>query len=311
VFSQNGTLLAAHDAISGKVKIYQTENLSLIGSWKMAQLNSMFFSPDGNYLAVDSANRRKIDICQLPSGKTAASLSFDKRKIMAFIFSPDSRLFSVLCDDGTLLRWDTQGWTQMPVRPASSFWSKLGAPKYTHSAFSEDGNLLILQGKNSLWLWNLQNDNLSPVPNPFGQIIGLAVSRDFIRIAGTCYKGLDFVVRTWEVSTGHPVPLEDAEFGLFANIFLFSDFNHASSLVFSPDGTLLAATLTSSGPMRRGPESRIWRIDTGTVVWTRPSFDPEWVGPPLAFSPDGQLLAVGGGSIWLFRIKDILSQGNL
>jgi WD40 repeat protein len=312
VFDQSGTLLAAHEAFWGKIEVYKTESLSLITSRKTKwnQPNSMIFSPDGKYLAFDSANRRKIEIWELDSGKTAAAISFDKRRIMACTFSSDAKIFSILCDDGTIQRWDMQGWTQMPDRPAPSFWSTIGASRYTCPVFSDDGNLLMVQGKDSLWLWNLQNDSLSAVPNPFGQNIRLTVSRDFSRIAGTCNKGLGLAVRTWEVSTGKSVPLADAEFGLFANVLLFSDFNHASSLVFSPDGKFLAATLGSSGPMRRSPESRIWRLDTGAIVWTRHSYDPDWYGPPLAFSPDGRLLAVGGGSIRLFRVEDILSPGD-
>jgi WD40 repeat protein len=313
VFNQTGVLLAAYDAMSGQIKIYRTENLSLMTSWKikMNQSNSMIFSPDGKYLAIDSTNRRNIEIRELDSGKTAATLPFDERKIMAYLFSPDSKIFSILCDDGTILRWDTQDWTQMPDKPAPSFWSKIGASEYTHSVFPDDGNLVMVQGKENLWLWNLLNDSVSAIPNPFGKVNAITVSRDFKRIAGTCRKNLGFLflVHAWDISTGQPIPLEDSEFWLCATV-LAVNWHDTSSLTFSPDGTLLAATLVSHGGLRRSPESRIWRLDTGAVVWTLPSNVVDWWGQPLAFSPDGELLAVGRGSIRLFRVKDILSQGE-
>lgn len=66
-----------------------------------------------------------------------------------------------------------------------------------------------------------------------------------------------------------------------------------TSVVFSPDGTLLAS---GDGELTEGPTARLWDAESGQLVATL-------VGPPgtggasataVAFSPDGKLLAAGG-----------------
>src|SRR5262249_2349080 len=58
----------------------------------------------------------------------------------------------------------------------------------------------------------------------------------------------------------------------------------AWSVAFSPDGSLLAAVLTTGF-------AKVWDVKTGEV---RAVLSTPW-GRPLAFSPDGKLLAAGLG----------------
>ena len=55
-------------------------------------------------------------------------------------------------------------------------------------------------------------------------------------------------------------------------------------VTFSPNGQILATTM--------GESIGLWDIETGNTLATLPG------GESAAFSPDGTLIAIGGGGIW-------------
>jgi WD40 repeat protein len=74
---------------------------------------------------------------------------------------------------------------------------------------------------------------------------------------------------------------------------------------FTRDGTLLA-TVTSSDPRGYGDCVKVWDVATGGLRLELPA--PVWdfnVSHPVAFSPDGDVLAVGTEEgVWLWRLFD-------
>ena len=77
------------------------------------------------------------------------------------------------------------------------------------------------------------------------------------------------------------------------------------SMAFSPDGTILAAGGKSA---RRDPSIHLWDVATAQLLDTLvlgpwPTGHSRWSPSDLAFSPDGQILAVGGDKI--IRLLDV------
>jgi WD40 repeat protein/class 3 adenylate cyclase len=70
--------------------------------------------------------------------------------------------------------------------------------------------------------------------------------------------------------------------------------NAALDLAFSPDGQKLAAAYAGLGP--QGGVAVVWRLPDGKELYRANIDDGYGRGSSVAFSPDGRLLATGGGS---------------
>ncbi len=104
----------------------------------------------------------------------------------------------------------------------------------------------------------------------------------------------DSTIRLWDARTRRPFgsPLTAAP----ARVALLTRFPNNESLVFSPDGALLAASLEDS-------TIRLWEVHSGRFLGPLETGDP--LNPGLAFSPDGTQVAAGSavdGSVILWEV---------
>jgi hypothetical protein len=147
-------------------------------------------------------------------------------------------------------------------------------------AKSRDGTLLAGMAGGIAHLWRLPYG--TPLAtlngNPYGGESCLAMSPDATLLASGCEEP---IVRLWRLPDGVQLAaLKVADYGVLA-------------LAISPDGAVLAATC--------GLGVRLWELPGGTWLATL----REGCGP-LAFTPDGMLLASGGAdySVRLWRLPD-------
>ena len=150
------------------------------------------------------------------------------------------------------------------------------------------------------WEWNYLkrqcHTDLTTIPGPPGQAMGIAFSPDDQHLATTGYD--DKAVRVWNVQTRK---LEMTLRGLSLTGVM------SEGLAYSPDGKLLAA---SSGHYFTPGEVIIWDVATGDQRHKFPHVCGE--SSNVAFSPDGNRLAAVSGewsespklTIWDLRTEE-------
>ena len=149
-------------------------------------------------------------------------------------------------------------------------------------AFSPDGDILATGGHGIVKLWDTDSGkSLRTMEVPSNHIHSLAFSPDGQMMAAGGNDGN--AIRLWDSNSWEE--LRTLEMPIIS----------VRSLAFSPDGSLFAATGHSLNQYWHSGDDGIvilWDVETWQELH---SFDPEfWAESSLAFSPDGQILAVGG-----------------
>ncbi len=242
-------------------------------------LSFVAFSPDGNYLAINS-NDDTIKIRKVSSGKLIHTLTGNFDRIDS-VFSPDGNYFASgsLFVDNTIKIWE--------VNSGNLIHTLTGHSHYVRSvAFSADGNYLASGSIDDIIkIWEVSSGNLiHTLTGHSSSVESLAFSADGNYLASA---NSDKTVKIWEVNsgnlihtlTGHSYPVE--------------------SLAFSPDGNYLA---TGSGDNT----IKIWEVSSGNLIHTLTGHSGTVYG--VAFSPDGDYLA--SASVDTIKIWEV-SSGKL
>lgn len=232
---------------------------------------SIVVSPDGNRVAYVGTDR--ILIATRESGSVPSTLAFTVQEFAdgdtnsiggdrSAAFSPDGSLLAIMTDDGNILLWDVQAgrkWTGLSMDGVVVSDCDSGG---NCVAFTPDGRRLLATRGHNLRIWNLDD-----LDNPLNilqvrDVIALAISPDG-RFALT---GNDIgELHVWDLADGE---LHFTERG---------HNNGIDSLVFSPDGLLLASNSYDG--------VRFW----DTASWTIEStLDARF--HRMAFSSDGRFL---------------------
>ncbi len=266
-FSPDGSLLATGgfkqirlwDVASGE----QTDTLSGHdgGVWSVA------FSPDGSLLASGGADEA-VRTWRLSTNRPG-SLAGHSARVWSVAFSPD----------GTLLASGGADWTVRIVEAATSrrLHTITGSAGHTGSvAFSPDGTMLATGAGPTVRLREVVSGNqIGSLTGHAGTVGPVAFNPDgSLLAAGDADPRGERTIGLWDIATGgRRAVLPGHQGGLVAT-------------VFSPDGALLASR---DGQGR----VRLWNVASGTLRSSLP--DCPGSGP-VAFSPDGVLLAVTAGS---------------
>jgi WD40 repeat protein len=284
-----------------------------------AAVYSVAFSPDSTLLAVGRGDGRMepgtVQLWDVATGKERAVLQGHADVVWSVAFSPDGTLLASGSADGTARLWDAATGQVVFVLEGSS---QPGAGTFSYGdddgdltisgvsntaavwsvAFSPDGATLAVGrgdpwvGPGSLQLYDTATgellSELYPKTHPpcceMVTVHNLAFSPDGTLLATANGDG---TARLWDVATGEE------------HTVLKGDTGWVGSVVFSPDGALLAtggAWSDCDYGEKCAPdegELRVWDVATGEQL--------ALVAGPLggvgsvAFSPDGRIIAFGGG----------------
>ena len=237
------------------------------------------YSPDGTQLAV--ASTIGIWLYDTGSGKVLSLLTTTQDRgdrDYNVAFSPDRETLASGTRRGKIYLWNVRTGTLQHTLTAHTSWVQ-------SMAFSPDGQTLVSAGDKdaTLRVWDVKTGTLQHTLTAHTSWVhwakqSIAFSPDGQTLASACSN----TISLWDVKTGTLRHTLTAHTG------------SVLSLAFSPDGQ----TLTS---VDWNPTLCEWDTNTSTL---RQSIRGEFRFTSAAFSPDGQILAIGTlGSIDLWEVK--------
>ena len=230
---------------------------------------SVAFSPDSKMLASASLDQT-VRLWNVNSGQLLHTLIGHTNEVLSVVFSPDGQTLVSASWDGTIRLWNPRNGKLK--RTLTEHKGGVGSV-----AFSPDGQTLASgSADQTIRLWNTTTWQLKRTLRGHTHVVdSVAFSPEGDMLAS---GSRDKTIRLWNPHNGQ---------------HLHSLTDHTSditNLAFSPDKQTLA-----SGSRDR--TIRLWNTDTGTSERTLTSNSGN---NPVAFSPDGVTLLIGGHgiSVW-------------
>jgi WD40 repeat protein len=222
------------------------------------------YHPDGK-LMVTGGRDGTVTLRDADSAKPRKTLKGHTEQVWALSFSSDGKLLASASSDKTVKVWDVD-----KAREKAT----LRHPHYVYSVAFLKGDKLLASGSDAVRLWDIDTAREVAALKKKGvdEVSVLAVSPDGKTLACAIDGELTKPrVIFWEVRTRQERPGPDLE------------DRSASSLAFSPDGTMLAVGVPD--------QAVIWGVGAGKKIAVLEGH----YGPadPVSFSPDGRTVATG------------------
>jgi len=308
-FSGDSRLLASAGD-DNRVVLWDVESQSRIAvlTGHTSRVETVSFSPDSRVLVSVGSDRQRI-LWDVESRSSKATMTTSVGDIDV-AFSPDGRMLAVASFSKSVSLLDAATLTSV---------AELGGTDDLDSvAFSPDGRTLAAAGAGAIRLWDVPSHTLTRELS-LGEACCLhSVTFGGGKLAATTSKG---AVVIWNLATGDRVVEESPErIGPRANLAYSADGHHLAVagdrtlLIYHPSRPpILAAGYTvhagALSPDKRllasvgaGPV-RLYDLGRGAVLQTIFAPGPEPV-ISVALSPDGRVMAGGGGSgtVWWWDV---------
>jgi WD40 repeat protein len=224
------------------------------------------FSPDGKLLA--AVYQHTVYLWDVATGKAVRPLQGHEREVSAITFAPDGMTaVSVAGETGVVRRWMVATGQELPNV------GKVRDMVYA-AAYSPDGRFLAAGTGNhdgTIWLLDaITGQEIRRLVVPGGYVTSIAISADSKTLVSRAF-GRE--IHVWDVESGRDV-----------RQFPGSPQGHMN-IALSPDGHTVADG-DQSGVVH------LWETATGKELR---HFDGHREIATIAFSPNGRLLASGGG----------------
>jgi WD40 repeat protein len=274
-FSPDGMLLAGGSR-DGTIRLWGVKDGAEKRHWQAGALpvKAVAFSPDGKTLASGAA-WECIRLWDVATGEGKHPSEGHRGSVDCLRFSSDGATLISIGRDRRVLEWDP---ARQTARQRFS-WTARGISTF---ALSPDGDTLAAAGwpDYEVRLWDVRSGKPGRLLGKHQKrILTLAFSPDGRLVAS---GGEDPVIHVWDVRDGKEV----RKFTGFASA--------VSCLRFSPDGKALAGGMMTQGGALGESTLYLWDVASGKELVQLDSHEFSW-GTPLAFSPDGKVLAAGGG----------------
>jgi WD40 repeat protein len=247
---------------------------------------SVAFAPDGRTLATGDGSpwvqtgggERHIRLWDLADGHLVRKFPAHLNGVTSLDFAPDGKTLASGGSDARVRLWDLASGKRLA--------QDRGEDGYHWARFAPDGKTLLVaesEGRVALWRPDMKErlfDLCTPDVTTYSMIRGLAFTSHGTQVAVhedvPNGNGQDERLRTrfWDVASRKPVHTVEKD----------QEFGHATDRIVAPDGRTLAMATPESGIELSDVETR---KRVALLAW------PNKNGGPMAFSPDGKLLASG------------------
>jgi WD40 repeat protein len=313
-FSHDGTMLAGARGLAVWLwDVQNSQEIAILSSHE-SSVNSVAFSSDGAVL-ISGSTDKTLRLWNVSTGAELAVLVGHEEGVQSVVFSPNGAIIASGDLAGNVLLWDWNGTTgtqQIELRGHTEGIRAI--------AFSPDGTSLASASlDHSIRLWNVATGESRVLEGHLDQVRRIAFSPDGLTLASLSADATlrlwdvatGAALRTKSLPLGHstitrtpPSGIAMASFSPDGNTIVSSGYDGSIvfwdagtgaqqtfhddrdggimwSVVFSPDGTLLASSARQ--------KLRLWDVATATELGV---FDS--VTGVVDFSPDGTLLAASG-----------------
>ncbi len=262
-------------------------------------------SPNGKWIAVVDTDN-SVNVYQLGGTyDTPIAKIRNSDLVSSLAWSPDSNLLAFICQDQTLQIWNTK---DLPRVEQIDFISPIFDAIEAKAKFSPDGNWLVFSDREGLFIWSIENGNLSGKaislsdhPTPATKLSISDDGRWLVSASGP--KALDFLyekdltVRIWDLYSNNPSQ---------SVIELNSLQDDILDATISPNGKWIAAASKDN-------KIYLWDMNTININNSPQIFDyhTDWVND-LEFSADSNFLlsasADGTVRIWELDFEKMISE---